>query len=65
MFDNKTLTVQSAQETLLPRLKMCVRARLLGVLQNGQAKYTLSFGRVETIKYTQNMSKWLATRVLT
>ncbi len=60
MFDNKTLKAQSAQETLLPRLKcvcvcvcVCVRACLRGALQNGQANYSLSFGRVQTIKYTQ------------
>ncbi len=39
MFDNKTLKVQSAQETLFPRLK-CLCVRLRGVLQNGQANYT-------------------------
>ncbi len=52
MFDNKTLKVQSAQETLFPRLK-CVCVRTCGALQNGQANYTMSFGRVQTIKYTQ------------
>ncbi len=52
MFDNKTLKVQSAQETLFPRLK-CVCVRTRGALQNGQANYTMSFGRVQTIKYTQ------------
>ncbi len=34
---------------------MCVCARLRGTLQNGQANYTLSFGRIQTIKYTQNV----------
>ncbi len=66
MFDNKTLKVQSAQETLFPRLKcmyvcmcvcVCVRACLSSALQNGQADYTLSFGRVQTIKYTQKYVK--------
>ncbi len=72
MFANKTLKVQSARETLFPRLKcvsvcvcVCVCACLCGMLQNGQANYTLSFGCVQTIKYTQNMSKWPATRVFT
>ncbi len=68
MFDNKTLKVQSTRETLFLRLKcVCVRAcvcvfararvcvRVRGALQNRQAKYTLSFGRVQTIKYTQIM----------
>ncbi len=50
MFDNKTLKVQSAQETLFPRLKyvcvcVCVCACLRSALQNGQANYSLSFGR--------------------
>ncbi len=66
MFDNKTLKVQSTRETLFLRLKCvcvyaCVFARVCvcvcvrGALQNRQAKYTLSFGRVQTIKYTHNM----------
>ncbi len=64
MFDNKTLKVQSTRETLFLRLKcvcvfarVCVRVcvRVRGALQNRQAKYTLSFGRVQTIKYTHNM----------
>ncbi len=68
MFDNKTLKVQSTRETLFLRLKcvcacVCVYARVFvfvcvcvrGALQKRQAKYTLSFGRVQTIKYTQSM----------
>ncbi len=68
MFDNKTLKVQSTRETLFLRLKcvcvcvfarvcacVCVCVRVRGALQNRQAKYTLSFGRVQTIKYTHNM----------
>ncbi len=58
MFDNKTLKVQSTRETLFLRLKcvcvcVCVCVRVHGALQNRQEKYTLSFGRVQTIKYTQ------------
>ncbi len=62
MFDNKTLKAQSTRETLFLRLKcvrvcvcVCVCVRVRGALQNRQAKYTLSFGRVQTIKYTQSM----------
>ncbi len=68
MFDNKTLKVQSTRE-MLPQAEVCVcvcvclRACVCvcvcvcvrGALQNRQAKYTLSFGRVQTIKYTQSM----------
>ncbi len=62
MFDNKTLKVQSTRETLFLRLKcVCVRAcvcvRVRGALQNRQAKYTLSFGRVQTIKNTHKACK--------
>ncbi len=60
MFYNKTLKVQSTRETL-PQAEVCVRVcvclracvRVRGALQNRQAKYTLSFGRVQMIKYTQ------------
>ncbi len=69
MFDNKMLKVQSARETLFLGLKcvcvcvcvrvsarVCARVRARrGALQNRQAKYTLSFGRVQTIKYKHNM----------
>ncbi len=34
---------------------VCVCACLRSALQNGQANYSLSFGRVQTIKYTQNV----------
>ncbi len=51
---NKMLKVQSAREMLFLGLK-CVRVCVRGALQNRQAKYTLSFGRVQTIKYTHNM----------
>ncbi len=60
MFDNKTLKEQSAQETLFPRLKcvcvcvcVCAPEQRRSALQNGQANYSLSFRRVQTIKYTQ------------
>ncbi len=57
MFDNKTLKVQSAQETLFPRLKcvcVCVPEQRRSALQNGQANYSLSFGRVQIhTKYVQ------------
>ncbi len=36
--------------------RVCPRVRARrGALQNRQAKYTLSFGRVQTIKYKHNM----------
>ncbi len=37
------------------RARVCVCVCVRGALQNRQAKYTLSFGRVQTIKYTQSM----------
>ncbi len=40
------------------RVCVCVCARVVcvrGALQNRQAKYTLSFGRVQTIKYTKHV----------
>ncbi len=37
------------------RAYVCVCVCVRGALQNRQAKYTLSFGRVQTIKYTQSM----------
>ncbi len=50
----------------VPQAEVCVRAcvcvcvcvcALRGALQNRQAKYTLSFGRVQTIKYTHTICK--------
>ncbi len=37
------------------RARVCVCVCVRGALQNRQAKYTLSFGRVQTIKYTHDM----------
>ncbi len=44
----------SARVRVSARVCARVRARR-GALQNRQAKYTLSFGRVQTIKYKHNM----------
>ncbi len=50
----KMPSLKSTRETLFLRLKcvwcVCVCLRVCGALQNRQAKYTLSFGRVQTIK---------------
>ncbi len=56
MLDNKMLKVQSARDAV-PQAEVCVCVCVCvhGALQNRQANYTLSFWRVQTIKYTQSM----------
>ncbi len=57
MFDNKMLEVQSTQEMLFP-VYVCVCACVpawRALKLTSKVGYTLSFGRAQTMKYTQNM----------
>ncbi len=59
MFDNKTLK-HPHKRRCFPGWNVCVcvcvcARACAAALQNGQANYSLSFGRVQTIKYTQNV----------